>query len=71
MRFLLILIVLAFSGCGGPSEDAPSSEKMETAADGLQESIETSLDKAEGVEDALQDAADARDAAIDEASDDS
>ena len=71
MRFLLILIVLAFTGCGGPSEYASTSEEMETAADGLQESIETSLDKAEGVEDALQDAADARDAAIDEPPDDS
>lgn len=69
MRFLLVLIVAAFAGCGSPSEDSSSSEEMETAVDGLQESIETSMDKAEGVEVLLQDAADARDAAIDEASD--
>ena len=43
---------------------------MNTAADELQESIDTSIKKAEDVEDALQDAADDLDAAIDEASGD-
>ncbi len=70
MRFLLVLIAVMFAGCGGPSEsssnaDDRSTDDMETAADGLQESIDTSLNKAEAVEDVLQDAADARDAAID------
>ena len=61
MRFLLILSVFMFAGCSGESSD-------ETAADGLQESIDTSIEKAEGVEDALQEAVDDLDAAIDEAS---
>ena len=68
MRFLpslMVTVVAMFcSGCGGPPSDS-----QETAADEVQESIETSLDKAEGVEDLLQDAADARDAAIEESSD--
>ena len=61
MRFLLILSVFMFAGCGGESSD-------ETAADGLQESIDTNIENAEGVEDALQEAVDDLDAAIDEAS---
>jgi hypothetical protein len=78
MRFLLVLIlfgVAAFFACGSPPEDDSSagnssSDDMETAADGFQESTGTVYDRAEGVEDVLQDAADARDAAIEEASDD-
>ena len=70
MRFLLVLIVVAFTACSGPSQDDSSKQEMETAADGLQESIDTSLEKAKSVEDALQDAADARDMAIEEAADD-
>ena len=62
MRTLLALMVIALGGCSGPSED-----NTETAADGVQESIDTSLNKAEGVEDILQDAADDRDAALEEA----
>lgn len=68
MKFVLVLIVAAFAGCSGSSDESTKSEEMETAADGLQESIETTIEKAEGVEDALQDAADDLDAAIDEAS---
>ena len=68
MRYLLVLIVAAFAGCGGSSEEPKAQEEMETAADGLQESIDTSMQKAEDVEAALQDAADDLDAAIDEAS---
>lgn len=63
MRFLLVLIVVAFAGCDGSSENS-----TETVADDLQESIDTSLEKAEGVEETLQDAVDDLDAAIDEAS---
>ena len=75
MRFLLILIMFAFAGCGSPSEDDSStqnssSDEMETAADGVQESAETSMDKAKNVENVLQDAADSRDAAIEESSGD-
>jgi hypothetical protein len=75
MRFLLVLIMFAFAGCGSPSEDnsparSSSPDEMETAADGVQESVETSMDKAKNVENVLQDAADARDAAIEESSDD-
>jgi hypothetical protein len=69
MRYLLVLIVVAIAACGGPSQDNSSKEEMETAADGLQESVNSSLEKAQGVEDVLQDAAEARDAAIDEADD--
>jgi len=71
MRFLLVLIAVAFAGCGGSSEpekETAVEEEMETAADDLQESIETTLEKAEGVEDTLQEAADELDKAIDEAS---
>ena len=60
MRFLLVLIVAAFAGCGGSSD--------ETAADDLQESIDTTIEKAEGVEEVLHEAADELDTAIDEAS---
>jgi hypothetical protein len=68
MRFLLVLIVATFAGCSGSSEDPAVVEDMETAADGLQESIESNMEKAEGVEEALQDAVDDLDSAIDEAS---
>jgi hypothetical protein len=68
MKFLLVLIVAAIAGCGGSSEEPKVQEEMNTAADELQESIDTSIKKAEDVEDALQDAADDLDAAIDEAS---
>ncbi|MGI9199628.1 MAG: hypothetical protein ACR2QL_01115 [Woeseiaceae bacterium] len=64
MRFLLSLIVIALAACGGPPQD-----KTETAADDAQESINSSLEKAEAVEDVLQDAADSRDAAIEESTD--
>lgn len=64
MRFLLGLIVVAFAGCGGPPQD-----NTETAADDAQETINSSLEKAEGVEDVLQNAADERDAAIEESTD--
>lgn len=62
----LMAIALAFplSGCGGPPQD-----DTETAADDVQETIETSFDKAENVENVLQDSADSRDAAIEEATD--
>jgi hypothetical protein len=75
MRFLLVLIMFAFAGCGSPSEENAStpnssSDEMETAADGVQESAETSMDKAQNVEKVLQDAADARNAAIEESSGD-
>jgi hypothetical protein len=43
---------------------------METEADGLYESARSPLDKAQNVENVLQDAADARAAEIEEASDD-
>lgn len=69
MRFLLILIAAAVTGCGESAAPPPAADDdMHTAADELQESIETSLDKARGVEDELQRAADKRDAAIDDAS---
>lgn len=68
MRYLLVLIVAAFAGCGESSEEPKVQEEMETAADGLQESLDTTIQKAEDVEGALQDAADDLDAAIDEAS---
>ena len=62
MKTLLALMVIALGGCSGPPQD-----NTETAADDVQESIDTSLEKAEGVEDVLQDAADDRDAALEEA----
>jgi hypothetical protein len=61
---IVIALVFPLSGCGGPPQD-----KTETAADDVQETIETSFDKAEGVEDVLQDSADSRNAAIEEATD--
>lgn len=65
MRTLLGLLVIALGGCSDPPQD-----NTETAADDVQESINTSLEKAENVENVLQDAAADRDAAIEEASDD-
>ena len=75
MRFLLVLIMFAFAGCGSPSEDtistpSSSSDETENTEDGLYESARTPMDKAENVENVLQDAADSRNAAIEEASDD-
>jgi hypothetical protein len=76
MRFLLVLIAvaaaIAFARCDSPSEDDSSTEtsstdEMETDVDGLYESARSPLDKAANVEDVLQDSADKRDAAIDEA----
>ena len=62
MKSLRARRVMALGGCSGPPQD-----NTETAADDVQESIDTSLEKAEGVEDVLQDAADDRDAALEEA----
>ena len=64
MRILISLIVIALAGCGGPAQD-----NTETAADDAQETINSSYEKAEGVEDVLQDAAESRDAAIEESTD--
>ena len=64
MRFLPSLIVIALTGCGGPPQD-----NTETAADDAQETINSSFEKAEGVEDVLHDAAESRDAAIEESTD--
>ncbi len=74
MRFLLVLIVVAFAGCGSPTENKPStrdsySEEEDPAAGSLEESVRTPMDKAQNVENVLQDSADSRDAAIEEASD--
>ncbi len=74
MKFLLVLAVFALAGCGSPSEDSvttrnTSPEEMETAADDAQETINSSYEKAAGVEDVLQDAANSRDAAIEESTD--
>ena len=72
MRFLLILIVAAFAGCGGSSDDSVNKEDaqddMHTAADELQDTINTAIEKAEKVEDALAKAAEDLDRAIEEAS---
>jgi len=72
MRFLLILIVAAFAGCGGSSDDSgnvdDAQDDMHTAADELQESIDTAIQKAEKVEDALAEAAEDLDKAIEDAS---
>jgi hypothetical protein len=78
MRILLVLIlfgVAAFFACSSPSEDDSSTrnsytEEVEPAADGLEEFARTPMDKAQNVENVLQDAADERNAAIEEASDD-
>lgn len=74
MRFLLVLIVFVIAACGGPSENRPSTRdsytEEEAAADGLEESARTPMNKAQNVENVLQDAADSRDAAIEDASDD-
>jgi len=70
MRILLIAIVLVMAACGGSSKEPSVEEEMHTAADELQESIESSMEKAAGVEDELQDAVEELDAAIDEASGD-
>ncbi len=74
MRFLLVLIMFAIAACGSPSEDKSSarnssSEETESVEDGLEESIRTPMDKAQNVENVLQDAADLRDAAIEESTD--
>ena len=84
MRFLLVLIAvaaaIAVAKCDSPSEDDSSTDnssadssytdEMETDADGMYESARSPLDKAANVEDVLQDAADARNAEIEEATDD-
>jgi len=79
MRYLLVLIAVAaaiwVADCDSPSEDnssieSSSTDAMETDADGLYESARSPLDKAENVENVLQDAADARAAEIEEATDD-
>ncbi len=74
MRFLLILIVAAFAGCGGSSDDSgnegDTQDDMHTAADELQDSINTAIEKAEKVEDALAEAAENLDRAIEESSGD-
>lgn len=68
MRLLLVLIAAAVAGCGGSDNEPAATADMHTAADELQETIETSLDKAQDVEDELQRAVDELDAAIDDAS---
>ncbi len=72
MRFLLILIVAAFAGCGGSSDDSvktgDAKDDMNTAADDVQETFHTAIDKAENVEDELAEAAAQRNKAIEEAS---
>jgi outer membrane PBP1 activator LpoA protein len=70
MRFLLILIATALAGCGGSAEDPATTEEMHTAADELQQTIELNMQKAEDVENKLQESVDALDAAVDEASGD-
>ena len=64
MRFVLGLIVITLVACGGPPQD-----NTETAADEVQETIDSSFEKAENVENVLQDAADERNAAIEESTD--
>ncbi|MGI9199826.1 MAG: hypothetical protein ACR2QL_02115 [Woeseiaceae bacterium] len=64
MRILIGLIVIALAGCGGPPQD-----KAETTADDEQESINSPLEKAAGVEGVLQDSANSRDGAIEESTD--
>ena len=49
MRFLPGLIIFVLAGCGGPPQD-----KTETAADDAQETFNSSIEKAEDVEDVLQ-----------------
>ncbi len=72
MRFLLILIVAAFAGCGGSPDDSVKTGDeqvdMHTAADDVQESLDTAIQKAVDVEDALAEAAEDLDKAIEEAS---
>ena len=72
MRFLLILNVAAFAGCGGSSDDSGNEDDaqgdMHTVAEELHESIDTAIEKAEKVEDALAEAAEDLDKAIEEAS---
>ena len=66
MRFLLILICAVFAACGDSAEEAATDTEMRTAADGLQQDIDNNLDKAAHVEELLRDAAEERDAAIEE-----
>jgi hypothetical protein len=70
MRFLLTLIAAALAGCGGSTVEPAATEEMHTAADELQQTIELNMEKAENVEDKLQESVDALDAAVDEASGD-
>lgn len=68
MRFLLILIAFSFAACGGSSDESTVTGEMNTAADGLQESIDADMEKAENIEVELQQSKDDLDAAIDDAS---
>ena len=70
MRIMLISIALVLAACGESSKEPSVAEDMHTAADELQESIESSMEKAANVEDELQDAAEELDAAIEEAAGD-
>ena len=81
MRYVLVIIAvaaaIAVAECDRRSEEnsttdrssaeSSSTDDMETDADGLYESARSPLDKAANVEDVLQDSADERKAAIDEA----
>lgn len=79
MRILPVVIgiaaLIAIAKCNSPPEESASArdssaEEEEFAEDGWEESARTPMDKAQNVENVLQDAADARHAEIEESSDD-
>jgi ElaB/YqjD/DUF883 family membrane-anchored ribosome-binding protein len=45
MRYLLILVALAFAGCGGSSDES-AGDRMDTAVDAVEESVEDVVEDA-------------------------
>jgi hypothetical protein len=67
MRYLILLAVLAFAGCGNSSDDSSAAEAVEEASDVMGKSLHESLDAAEAVEDELMKSKEDMDAALREA----
>ena len=56
MRYLLILVALAFAGCGGSSDES-AGDRMDTAVDAVEESVEDVVEDAGDMAGDIADAA--------------